>query len=74
MKPHQGLAQAATCQLWPQNFSVSATVDLFYLCLLLLPTPPFLGEGQLAVLLMEVTCILSHTKVLRVLPGCQSFS
>lgn len=27
MKPHQGLAQAATCQLWPQNFSASATVS-----------------------------------------------
>lgn len=62
MKPHQGLAQAATCQLWPQNFAASASVDLFSLRQLLLPTSPFLGEGQLVILLMEVTCILVTQK------------
>lgn len=74
MKPHLALARAATCQLWPQNFSASASVDLFYLCQFLLPICPLLGKGQLVILLMEMLCTLSHTKVSKVLPGCQSFS
>lgn len=76
MKPHLALAlvRAATCQLWPQNFSALASVDLFHLCQLLLPISPLLGKGQLVILLIEMLCTLSHTKVSKVLPGCQSFS
>lgn len=73
MKPHQGLAQAATCQLWPQNFAASAAVDVL--------SPPassphfsLSGRGVVGYLTNGSDVYPSHTKVSKVLPGCQSFS
>lgn len=73
MKPHQGLAWAATCQLWRQNFSASAAVRLLHLCQLLLPISPLPGHGQLVIILVDVICTLSHTQVSRGLPATSLF-